>query len=160
MEARKMTRITRREAALANLVNAPLEMEISVPEKRVRDPNQYREYHLQQACIKLLRERQRYDKSLRFIAAGAAQNKLTERQRGFAKAMGWERGICDLILIRNIPFRILWCELKLPGKKLSTEQRDWFSWLRVANIPCHRIDTLSDFATLLYGFCTRDGVSP
>lgn len=146
-----MPRITRREAALAFALGAPLDMDVVIPAKKVRDPNAPREWRLQAECVKNIRQRQAYDKSLRFIAAGAAQSRLTEKQKGFAKMIGFGSGIPDIILMRlkdgGIKFH--WVELKLPGKGLSTPQKEWFEFLQAGGMKRDRVDNIKDFLRIL-----------
>ena len=147
-------RLTRREAALAMLSQSPLDAEITIPEKRTRDPDAPREWRaLQAPAVKAIRELMPYHKQLRFMAAGAAQVKLNERQKGFAKLCGYERGIADIILLWNVPLRMHVVEFKLPGKPLSKEQKKWFAFWAIAGVPCSRVDNIRDFARLLDSFC-------
>lgn len=146
-----MTRLTKRESALSFLLGAPLDMDVPIPEKKKRDPKAPREWRLQAECVKNIRERQKYDKSLRFIAAGAAQSRLTEKQKGFAKMIGFGSGIPDIILIRlkDSALKFHWVELKLPGKGLSEPQKSWFEFLAAGGVPRDRIDNLKDFLKIL-----------
>lgn len=145
-------KLTKREFALSQLSNAPIEMEIAVPEKRVQSDGPH-EWQLQAMCVKALRERMALTRSLRFMAAGAAQVKMMPRQAGFAKMCGYESGIADLILIWNRPLRFHIVELKLEKGKLTESQLSWFAYWAIAGVPCSRVDNIRDFNKILDGFC-------
>lgn len=152
-----MARLTRRESALSFLAGAPLDMETPPlpPARKKRDPHGEREWKLQAKCIKEIHIRQRLDKNLAYLAPGATQNNLKPAQRAFAKMQGWQAGLADIWLMRRIPgaLSLHIIELKLPGKHLSPEQREWFDWFAPISIPCSRVDNIVDFCKLLDAFC-------
>lgn len=152
-------KLTRREYQLNELHNAPLDADTPLPPKRKpRTKGQLREWHLQAACVKLIRERQRVDKRLRFIVADPARAR-TPTQQLFAKMAGMQAGIPDLVLLYAVQdvLRVACVELKMPGKPISAEQLDWFNYFMHAGVLCHRCDSLSDFATILDDFCGAPG---
>lgn len=151
-------KLTRREFALSQLSNAPLDAQIVVPEKRVSDLGAEREWHLHAAAIKEVRARQKLTRSLSYISAGSTQTNLTPQRRAFAKMLGWRSGILDLVLFWNRPFKMHWVEFKLPGGKLSPEQQAEFAYWAIAGAPCSRVDNLKDFLSILDKFCRNDDV--
>lgn len=152
---RRPTRITQREAAQAWNIGAPLDMPLkTVRAKRVVDPNAPREWRdVQAPCVKWLREYQRHQPNLEFVAT------LTEAKRDVARAavakmMGLKRGPHDLLLFRRSvgQCKIMWVEFKLSGKDLSDEQEGWAKWMEVASVPWARVDNLKDFQRVVLGF--------
>lgn len=150
-------RLTKRQVALGLLANAPLDVDIEIPTKKIKDPAAPKEWRLQASCVKLIREYQATHKNLRFLAAGAAQSKLSEKQKGFAKMVGYQSGWPDIVLMKLYPSMVVmnfhFIELKLPGKGLSDTQKDWRAFLEAAGLPYFRVDNFSDFATILERFC-------
>lgn len=148
-----MARLTRRESALAWNSQAPIGMEIPVPAKRVTDPNAPKEWRLQVACVKLCREYQAHRKDFRFIAP-MAEAQRDPKRAAIAKSMGLNAGVLDLHLYRlkKGVMLMLIVELKLPGKPLTPEQREWADFYRAGNIPAVRIDNLNDFTNALREF--------
>ncbi len=149
-----MSRLTRREAALGWNANAPLGMERPVPAKRVSNPDAPKEWKLLQApAVKLVRERMKFTPHLGFIAA-MPEMLRTPQRANIAKMCGLQRGIPDLLLLRNDRPLFIWAvEFKLPPEDLSDAQEGWFMWLRTGGVACHRCDNIADFARILEGFC-------
>lgn len=157
-----MKRITRRESALLWNMQAPLDMEARpVPAKRKVDPAAPKEWKLQAACIKAVRARMQYDKSLRY-EVNLIEGNRTPARAAMAKVMGMQRGPNDLTLYRNVPDtnrgyeammqRTLRIEFKLHAGHLTAEQLDWFAFHSAGGIRCERVDNLKDFLRLLDGF--------
>lgn len=150
-----MTRITRREAALAFNLGMPLDRElVPVKEKRKSDPNAPKEWrNVQAPCIKWLRDYQQYHKNLEFIAT-LTESKRDPARANVAKMMGLKRGPHDVLLFRAYAdrCRILWVEFKLPGKDLSEEQKTWGAWFEGCGVSWRRCDNLRDFQRIVEGF--------
>ena len=153
-----MKKLTKRESALGWNSQAPLDQDRAVPAKRTRDPDKETEWGFQTLCIKQIRERQKLDRGLRFIAAGALSFQLRGKQAMWAKMQGYQAGIPDIILMRFVKSRFgadrkIWCvELKLPGKPLSDAQTQWQQFFEAAEVPFSRVDTLKDFLRILDNF--------
>ena len=155
---RGVTRITRRQAAQAFNLGAPLDMALrDVPEKRERKEGERREWHFQRECVTYLRKIQQFDKALRFMAPGCMSTRLTEVQRYFAHAQGYSAGWLDLWLFYEKPglFKIRVVELKMGDNKPTPEQRDWLGMMdRLAgfgvDVECRVIsDDLKEFCDVV-----------
>lgn len=122
-----------------------------IPEPQRRKKGLSPEWKLQCACVKALRARMKYDKTLRFLAP-MAEAKRTPQRAAIAKAMGLEAGVPDVWLMRNDPMRLCVIELKKPGEDLRANQEEWFTWLRAGGVRCERVDNVADFVKVLEGF--------
>lgn len=128
-----------------------------VPAKRTREPNLENEWHLQSKCIKEIRARQRYDKKLRFIAAGACQTMLEPKQKMWAHLQGYQRGIPDIILVRLSDYEAMlnfhYVELKVGKNDLTDEQIEWRAFFVNGGQPFDTVYDIKAFTKILDAFC-------
>lgn len=144
-----------------SLLQAPLSQDIGpAPKKRKAPaPDAPREWKIQAAAVKLIRERMRYDKAL-WYEVNLIEGAREPHRRALAAAMGMQRGPNDLTLYRIMPhnatsrayIKTHRIEFKLPGNKLTPEQEAWFGFHRAGNVQCDRVDNLQDFIRILDGF--------
>ena len=167
-----MTRITRRQAAQAFNLSAPLDMALKdVPEKRKPDPNALKEWRIQAAAIKALRARMAVDKNL-WYEINLIEGVRTPARAAMMKMMGGQQGPNDLTLYRRVQnpltamarragltaetngysLHVHRIEFKLPGRNLTPAQEAWFAFHRSCGVPCSRVDNLQEFLRILDGF--------
>ena len=120
--------------------------DIVLPGKKPKDLSV--EWRLQCRCVTLLRRMMREDADLWFIAP-MAETPRDAARAAMAKAMGLQKGVPDLWIIRRNPFRLRIVELKRPGGKLTPEQSERFHWLNDAGIDCYRCDDFEKFKGLI-----------
>ena len=149
-----VVRLTKRQAAQLFNLSAPLDAELrAVPEKRARDPNAPVEWRIHASMVKCIRERQQYDKELRFLSP-QHEGQRDAKRANISKMLGLQRGLPDIWLLRrqSHTLKIGVVEVKVPGGKLSPEQLDWFAWLQAAGVECHRCDNVQEFVRILDAF--------
>ena len=108
---------------------------------------------LQAACIEYLRIKEKQGK-LRFIAPMAEGSKSPKRA-GWAKKMGLQAGVPDLVIIypgtidSGFYTQVAFVELKAKGGKLTAPQREWQAWCQNHNIEHHVIFSLDELVRII-----------
>lgn len=148
-----MTRLTRREFALSQLSQAPLEYDVKVPQKRA--PYKHPEADLQKQCVKHYRDRRRVDPLLRawtrLFAINPLQQKLTRWQQAHCKAMGLIAGPHDLqfLDIRTKALIYHWIEMKSERGTYTQEQQDFADFLAATPVRVHVVRSLDEFIKVI-----------
>lgn len=144
-------RITKRDAALARLHDAPLDYELNpVPEKR--KPYKHPEDDLQKSCVEWLDIRVKRG-DVKFTAINPRPGKKTFWQQSHDKAMGLRRGACDLLIWKSagngLPSRLIHCELKAPKGTLDEDQEEWRDWLYLHGFEWHLVRSADRLAEII-----------
>ena len=141
-----MPRLTKREAALCNLVNAPLDHDVVVP--AVPAKRTHPEADLHKACASYLRLRQRQGHLL--FHSNLPEGKRNPKRAGWFHAMNGLPGFPDITILKpGLVAKWIFIELKSPTGRLTPEQEQWSSAIILSGYAWHLVRSVDELPAIV-----------